>query len=166
MDRHYTGEDITVNEDLTEYSKRDVDNLLVRVHEGNKNVGGILATYKCYGVVGFLKLELDVLLILITERKRVGSVCGHDVFEVQSTMSLEIHNLGERPRESLSNDGRYKKLLSSMDFSRGFFFSLTYSLMHSLQSNLQRSCMSDPFANRFVWNSYLSHCIQVRRVTS
>ena len=58
---------------------------------------------------------------------------------------------------------RYKKLLSSVDLTKDFFFSYTYPIMQSLQKNVT-SMGEDgmPYDNMFVWNAYLTRAIRSR----
>ena len=56
---------------------------------------------------------------------------------------------------------RYKKLLSSIDITKDFFFSYSYHIMHTLQKNL---CGDDtklvPYETMFVWNAFLTRGIR------
>ena len=58
---------------------------------------------------------------------------------------------------------RYKKLLSSVDLTKDFFYSYTYPIMQSLQKNVL-SAVEDgmPFENIFVWNAFLTESIRSR----
>lgn len=61
------------------------------------------------------------------------------------------------------NNCRYKKLLSSVDLTKDFFYSYTYPIMRSLQNNvLSMGEDGMPYDNIFVWNSYLTHTIRSR----
>ena len=58
---------------------------------------------------------------------------------------------------------RYKKLLSSVDLTKDFFYSYTYPIMQSLQKNVLSSGDEGlPYDNMFVWNAYLTHAIRSR----
>ncbi|KAJ0085137.1 hypothetical protein Patl1_07187 [Pistacia atlantica] len=58
---------------------------------------------------------------------------------------------------------RYKKLLSSVDLTKDFFFSYTYPIMQSLQKNvLSMGEEGMPYDNIFVWNAYLTQAIRSR----
>ncbi|PHU19868.1 hypothetical protein BC332_11019, partial [Capsicum chinense] len=57
----------------------------------------------------------------------------------------------------------YKKLLSSVDLTKDFFYSYTYPIMRSLQKNVLSTGEDGmPYDNLFVWNSYLTHTIRSR----
>lgn len=58
---------------------------------------------------------------------------------------------------------RYKKLLSSVDLTKDFFYSYTYPIMQSLQKNV--ISIADermPYENIFVWNAFLTEAIRSR----
>lgn len=58
---------------------------------------------------------------------------------------------------------RYKKLLSSVDLTKDFFYSYTYPIMQSLQTNvLSMGEEGMPYDNMFVWNAYLTQAIRSR----
>ncbi|XAR57485.1 hypothetical protein NMG60_11025646 [Bertholletia excelsa] len=58
---------------------------------------------------------------------------------------------------------RYKKLLSSVDLTKDFFYSYTYPIMQSLQKNiLSMGKEGMPYENIFVWNAFLTQAIRSR----
>lgn len=58
---------------------------------------------------------------------------------------------------------RYKKLLSSVDLTKDFFYSYTYPIMQCLQKNvLSTGEEGMPYENMFVWNAYLTQAIRSR----
>lgn len=58
---------------------------------------------------------------------------------------------------------RYKKLLSSVDLTKDFFYSYTYPIMQSLQRNvLSTGEEGVPYDSIFVWNAYLTQPIRSR----
>ena len=58
---------------------------------------------------------------------------------------------------------RYKKLLSSVDLTKDFFYSYTYPIMQSLQSNVQSNdSVGIHYDSRFVWNMYLTEPVRTR----
>lgn len=58
---------------------------------------------------------------------------------------------------------RYKKLLSSVDLTKDFFYSYTYPIMQSLQKNVSSTGEEGmPYENMFVWNAFLTRAIRLR----
>lgn len=70
---------------------------------------------------------------------------------------------GSKQLNIASSHCRYKKLLSSVDLTKDFFFSYTYPIMQSLQKNvLSNQEGGMPYDNIFVWNAYLTQAIRSR----
>lgn len=58
---------------------------------------------------------------------------------------------------------RYKKLLSSVDLTKDFFYSYTYPVMQCLQRNITSSVGEKmPYDNIFVWNAFLTQAVRSR----
>lgn len=56
---------------------------------------------------------------------------------------------------------RYKKLLSSVDLTKDFFFSYSYNIMNSLQKNLcNNGTGQSQYESMFVWNHFLTRGIR------
>ncbi|KAK6937999.1 SAC domain [Dillenia turbinata] len=65
--------------------------------------------------------------------------------------------------ECCLSEKRYKKLLSSVDLTKDFFYSYTYPIMQSLQKNvLSTGEEGMPYENIFVWNAFLTQAIRSR----
>eukprot|EP00850_Spirogloea_muscicola_P018409 SM000168S02608 [mRNA] locus=s168:133636:139322:- [translate_table: standard] len=136
--------------------------LLHAVADGNRAVGGLQLVTKAYGIVGCIRFLASYYLILVTKRRQIGTICGHDIYSVGETQLVTIPHASVQAEAANSKaELRYKKLLSGMDLTKDFFFSYTYSVMHTLQQNLvlfgsTGAAGGMPFESMFVWNSFLS----------
>ncbi|KAL0875900.1 hypothetical protein Bca101_025605 [Brassica carinata] len=107
------------SEDSTAYTKTECYELLKRIHQGNKATGGLKVVTLCYGIIGFIKFLGPYYMLVITERRQIGEICGR----------------------------RYKRLLCVVDLTKDFFFSYSYNVMRSFQKNMcdhecgGKSCM-------------------------
>ncbi|XP_039055016.1 phosphoinositide phosphatase SAC2-like [Hibiscus syriacus] len=129
--------DLNIREDSTNYTEFQCSELLRRIHEGNKPTGGLKFVTACYGIVGFIKFLGPYYMLLITKRKRIGAICGHNVYAVSKSEIILLPNSTVNPGISdVRNENRYKKLLGMVDLTKDFFFSYSYHVMHSLQKNL------------------------------
>ncbi|MED6167933.1 Phosphoinositide phosphatase sac1 [Stylosanthes scabra] len=156
--------DLNISEDPVLYSPHEISNLLQRISEGNRSVGGLNFVVKFFGIAGCIRFLECYYLILVTKRRQIGSICGHAVYSIVESQLITI------PHASIQSDvahskteQRYKKLLSSVDLTKDFFYSYTYPIMQSLQRNV--SCDQDagmPYDNIFVWNAYLTQAIRSR----
>ncbi|XP_039005853.1 phosphoinositide phosphatase SAC2-like isoform X2 [Hibiscus syriacus] len=150
--------ELTVVEDSTAYSEIECCNLLRRIHEGNRSSGGLKLVTTCYGLVGFVKFLGSYSMMLITKRKKIGAICGHTIYAISKSEMIPIPKSPTQSNMVYSkNEKRYKKLLSTVDLTKDFFFSYTYNVMHSLQRNL---CRNETglvhYESMFVWNEFLT----------
>uniref|UniRef100_A0A803KQX3 SAC domain-containing protein n=1 Tax=Chenopodium quinoa TaxID=63459 RepID=A0A803KQX3_CHEQI len=153
---------LVVFEDPTVYSAHECSVILKRIDEGNKHAGGLKIVTTCYGIVGFVKFLGPYYMILITERRKVGKICGHAIYAVSKRKMIQIpHSPARFDSINSKNEKRYKKLLGTVDITKDFFFSYSYRIMHSLQKNLcdeQKKIL--PYETMFVWNAYLTREIR------
>ncbi|TYI81354.1 hypothetical protein E1A91_D05G148900v1 [Gossypium mustelinum] len=154
--------ELTVIEDSTAYSEIECFDLLRRIYEGNRSSGGLKFVTACYGIVGFIKFLGSYSMMLITKRKKIGAICGHTVYAISKSEMIPISKSPNQSNMAYSkNEKRYKKLLSTVDLTKDFFFSYTYNVMHSLQRNLCRNETGEVhYETMFVWNEFLTRGIR------
>ncbi|KAJ6975538.1 phosphoinositide phosphatase SAC1-like isoform X2 [Populus alba x Populus x berolinensis] len=156
--------DLNISEDLVVYSPQEINNLLQRIAEGNRATGGLNFVAKAYGIAGCIKFLESYYLILVTKRRQIGFICGHVIYGIDESQLITIPHVSVQTDLAHSKaEIRYKKLLSSVDLTKDFFFSYTYPVMQSLQKNVM-SIGEDrmPYDNIFVWNAYLTRAIRSR----
>ncbi|XP_017697351.2 phosphoinositide phosphatase SAC2-like isoform X2 [Phoenix dactylifera] len=153
---------LNIREDSTTYSESECQDLLRRVHEGNRATGGLRFVTNCYGIVGFIKFLGPYYMLLITKRRPIGVICGHTVYAVTKSEMIALPNSTVRPDMDNSKiENRYKKLLSAVDLTKDFFFSYSYHIMCSLQKNLYDSQTGQIlYETMFVWNEFLTRGIR------
>ncbi|CAN1293783.1 Phosphatidylinositol-3-phosphatase SAC1 [Linum perenne] len=156
--------DLNISEDPVVYSPQEIKSLLQRISEGNRSTGGLTFVAKVYGIAGCIKFLESYYLILVTRRRQIGCICGHAVYGIDETQFIAV------PHVSIQTDAahsktelRYKKLLSSVDLTKDFFFSYTYPVMQCLQKNISSTSeVKMPYDDIFVWNEYLTRPIRMR----
>ncbi|PPR84118.1 hypothetical protein GOBAR_AA36594 [Gossypium barbadense] len=113
-------------------------------------------------LVGFIKFLGSYSMMLITKRMKIGAICGHTVYAISKSEMIPISKSPNQSNMAYSkNEKRYKKLLSTVDLTKDFFFSYTYNVMHSLQRNLCRNETGEvPYETMFVWNEFLTRGIR------
>ncbi|CAM8909670.1 unnamed protein product [Rhodiola kirilowii] len=161
VDRQEPNE-LNIVEDPATYSEPECCDMLRRIHEGNKSTGGLKFVTACYGIVGFVKFLGPYYMLLITKRRKIGSICGHIVYSVAKSEMIPVPNSAVRSNMAVSkNENRYKKLLCSVDLTKDFFFSYSYHIMHGLQKNI---CDIEAgqfiYETMFVWNEFLTREIR------
>ncbi|KAM3759471.1 hypothetical protein ACB098_01G122700 [Castanea mollissima] len=156
--------DLNISEDPVLYSPKEIKNLLQRIDEGNRATGGLTPVAKVYGIAGCIKFLESYYLILVTKRRQIGSICGHAIYSIDESQLITIPHVSVQTDLAHSKtELRYKKLLSSVELTKDFFFSYTYPIMQSLQKNVHfMGEQGMPYDNIFVWNAYLTEAIRSR----
>ncbi|CAN6290465.1 unnamed protein product [Urochloa humidicola] len=154
--------ELGVEEDPTSYTENECQELLWRIHEGNRLTGGLKFVTKCYGIVGFVKFLGPYYMVVITRRRKVGTICGHEIYSIGKSEMIAIPSVIVWPNVAYSRDeNRYKRLLCSVDLSKDFFFSYSYNIMRSLQKNItEKNTGQVVYETMFVWNEFLTRAIR------
>eukprot|EP00268_Persea_americana_P043929 TRINITY_DN442_c0_g1_i5.p1 TRINITY_DN442_c0_g1~~TRINITY_DN442_c0_g1_i5.p1 ORF type:complete len:849 (-),score=149.16 TRINITY_DN442_c0_g1_i5:378-2924(-) len=153
--------ELNISEDSTAYSETECSELLKRIHEGNKSTGGLKFVIICYGIVGFIKFLGPYYMLLITKRRKIGAICGHEVYAVTKSEMIPLPNASVQSSiANTKNENRYKKLLCTVDLTKDFFFSYSYHVMRSLQKNLCDDERRQVYETMFVWNEFLTRGIR------
>ncbi|CAH8392882.1 unnamed protein product [Eruca vesicaria subsp. sativa] len=154
--------ELNVSEDSTSYTKNQCYELLKRIHEGNKATGGLKLVTLCYGIIGFIKFLGPYYMLVITERREIGEICGHKVYEVSKSEIISLRNSSVLCNIANSRDeNRYKRLLCMVDLTKDFFFSYSFNIMRSFQKNIcdhESGCSL--YKKMFVWNEFLTRGIR------
>ncbi|CAN6311297.1 unnamed protein product [Urochloa humidicola] len=146
---------LSLVEDPTCYTAIERNDLLRRIHAGNKVTGG-LKHIKCHGIVGFIKFLGPYYMLLITESRKIGTILGHDIYSVDKSMIIPIPTPHLLPGVAKSTDEkRYLKQLLSVDLSKDFFYSFSYNLAQTLEQNISGNWND----TTFVWNKFLTEGI-------
>ncbi|GKV51204.1 hypothetical protein SLEP1_g57874 [Rubroshorea leprosula] len=111
-----------------------------------------------------IKFLESYYLILVTKRHQIGCICGHSIYGIDENQLIAIPHVSIQSDVAHSKtELRYKKLPSSVDFTKDFFYSYTYPIMQSLQRNVLHTGEEGmPYNNIFVWNSYLTQAIRLK----
>ncbi|KAF8011276.1 hypothetical protein BT93_J1782 [Corymbia citriodora subsp. variegata] len=154
--------ELNVIEDSATYTKHEYLELRERIHEGNLKTGGLKFVTPCYGIIGFIKFLGPYYMLLITKRKKIGTIYGHMIYAITESKMLLIPNSTVQSNMAVSKDeNRYKKLLCTMDLRKDFFFSYSYRAMCSLQKNFgDHESQQNLYETMFVWNEYLTRGIR------
>ncbi|KAK9134653.1 hypothetical protein Syun_013983 [Stephania yunnanensis] len=156
--------ELNISEDPVVYSQQEINNLLQRIREGNLSTGGLSVVAKVFGIAGCIKFLESYYLILITKRRQIGSLCGHAIYSIDESQLITVPHVSIQTDVAHSKtELRYKKLLSSVDLTKDFFYSYTYPIMQSLQRNVTTVDEERmPYENMFVWNAFLTQAIRSR----
>ena len=167
LDRTAESEDLSVVEDDNIYTKKEMNQLLNAIDEGNKISGGLKLKCSTWGLLGFIRFTGAYYMLLITKRSQVAMVGGHYIYQVDGTdlVPLTTSSSTRFKLDRDSEESRFIGILNNLDLSRSFYFSYSYDITRTLQHNivcerhaLQQGRINTPqqFRNpMFVWNHHL-----------
>ncbi|WVQ75091.1 hypothetical protein IAR50_004700 [Cryptococcus sp. DSM 104548] len=142
---------LNVIEDTTVYDGNELQTLLRMVKDGNKSQGGMDLVMDFHGLVGFVKFTAGWYLILMTKRSEVGLLGGHYIYHCDDTMLWPI---GPRIEKS-AQETKLISTFNMVDLSKNFYFSYSYDLTNTLQTNLTVAAAKRRWNTRFMWNHHL-----------
>jgi len=99
-------------------------------------------------IFGLIKLMKEHYLIIVTNASIIGTLNGSNIYTISDTALVP---LTYRRRKTIDDD-RYKSILQYMQLNKGFYFSYSYDLSNTLQTNYSKS---ETINLRFIWNSHL-----------
>jgi hypothetical protein len=157
---------LNVFEDDIVYNKREMNQLLNAIEEGNKNAGGMKLKCTSWGLLGFIRFTEAYYMLLITKRAQVAMMGGHYVYQVEATdlIPLTTGSTSRFQRDRNPEEARYLSILANLDLTKSFYFSYSYNITRTLQMNIirERTALSenkrnapDDFNEMFVWNHHL-----------
>ncbi|KAG8376273.1 hypothetical protein BUALT_Bualt09G0046100 [Buddleja alternifolia] len=154
--------ELNIREDSTTYTERECSDILRRIHEGNRATGGLKFVTTCYGIVGFVKFLGPYYMLLITKRRRIGAIGGHNIYAISKSEIIPLPNVAvSSTTVNYKNENRYKRLLCMVDLTKDFYFSYSYNVMRSLQKNMYDDETGQVlYETMFVWNEFLTRGIR------
>ena len=72
-------------------------------HEGNKQGGGLRRVATGYGILGFVRFLDCYYCVLITQRRKVGSIGGAPIYGIKATELIRYQTRSNEIRRSLLN---------------------------------------------------------------
>lgn len=159
--------ELSVADDEAIYTKEEMNNLLNAVGDGNKNSGGLKLRSSTWGVLGFIRFTGEYHMLLITKRSQVAMIGGHYIYQIDGTelISLTTSSSTRFKSDRHPEEARFLGILNNIDLSKSFYFSYSYDVTNSLQSNIchEREALAqaehDPdsvkYNEMFVWNHHL-----------
>lgn len=83
---------------------------------------------------GFVRFLEGYYIILVTKRRKVAVIGHHTIYKIEDTSMIYIPN--DAVRYFHPDEQRYVKMFQGIDLSSNFYFSYSYDLSHTLQSNM------------------------------
>lgn len=167
IDRTADSGDLIVAEDEIVYTKKEMNQLLNAVDDGNRASGGLKLKCSTWGLLGFIRFTSAYYMLLITKRSQVAMIGGHYIYQVDGTelVSLTVSASSRFKLDRDAEEARFVGILNNLDLSRSFYFSYSYDITRTLQHNIvrERQTLRGSHANiperrhnsMFVWNHHL-----------
>ncbi|KAL8691504.1 MAG: hypothetical protein Q9218_003290 [Villophora microphyllina] len=167
IDRTADSDELVVAEDEIVYTRKETNQLLNAIDDGNKASGGLKLRCSGWGLLGFIRFTGAYYMLLVTKRSQVAMVGGHNIYQIDGTdlVPLTTSASSRMKAEKVSEEARFVSTLNNLDLSRSFYFSYTYDITRSLQQNLmqEREALGqgklrkshDFHDGMFVWNHHL-----------
>ncbi|XP_023245586.1 polyphosphoinositide phosphatase isoform X2 [Copidosoma floridanum] len=119
--------DLVIVDDKIEYTQDEIRDL-------RGNSGGVTKIVSAFGIIGFIRFLEGYYVILITKRRRVAVIGHHTIYKIEDTTMIYVPS--DSVRLFHPDEQRYVKMFQSIDLSSNFYFSYSYDLTHTLQSNM------------------------------
>jgi hypothetical protein len=157
---------LNIFEDDIVYDKREMNQLLNAIDDGNKATGGLKLKCSTWGLLGFIRFTEAYYMLLITKRAQVAMMGGHYIYQIDGTemIPLTTGSTSRFAKDRNPEEARFLGILNNIDLTRSFYFSYSYNITRSLQQNIirERTVLnegkqkSEPdFQGMFVWNHHL-----------
>lgn len=157
---------LTILEDKSYfYTRKDMMELIQGLHDSIE--GGIHKVALASGLLGFIKFTKGNYLSVITKCSQVAVIGGHFIYHVDETKLIPLDFRYRRP-EKYSDEEKLLSIFKYLDLGKTFYFSYTYDITNSLQTNFLRHKaaaknhhkLPEGRSNfehneRFVWNNVL-----------
>ncbi|CAI0473105.1 unnamed protein product [Linum tenue] len=113
--------ELNILEDPTSYSEIECCDLLRRIHEGNKTIGGLKFVTVCYGIVGFIKFLGPYYMLVITQRRKIGAICGHSIYAIARSEMIPVPVQSNMTNSKNENRQSLKNSTWTVALVHGFF---------------------------------------------
>jgi hypothetical protein len=137
------------------YTKPEIDGLLSCLKAGGK----IISSGRAKAILGFVRFTQGYYVVLVTRRRLVARIGSHRVYEARGTTTVSLCELEQQSFFSRRRDDDiYREQFCTFDTSQYFYYSHTYDLTNTLQTNMTTPARTDGaviLRAKFLWNEHL-----------
>lgn len=166
IDRNSPPGQIMLFEDETVYDRKQMNDVLNTIDQGNKTTNGLRLKYSFWGLLGFIRFTEAYYMLIITKRRQVAMVGGHYLYQIEGTELVPLTTGASSSflRDRNPEEARFLSILNNLDLTKSFYFSYSYDITHALQTNIirQREALNEgralalhDYNGMFVWNHHL-----------
>ncbi|KAL2023970.1 hypothetical protein VTK56DRAFT_205 [Thermocarpiscus australiensis] len=157
--------ELSITDDKTVYTRKDMNQLLDTIDDGNKGTGGLKLRCTTWGLLGFIKFTGPYYMLLITKKSTVAMIGGHYVYQIDGTELIPLTSPNFKMDQRNTEESRFLGILNNLDLTRSFYYSYSYDITRTLQHNIIRErtallngqpfAVDDDLNSMFVWNNHL-----------
>ncbi|KAM7254613.1 hypothetical protein ACFE04_003993 [Oxalis oulophora] len=131
IDRLHPSELKIASKDYVTYSGSEDNDLVKQINEedADKSTNQLKFVTMCYGLVGIIKLLGPYYMVIITKRRKMGAICGKNIYAISNTEMKIIQNLPVMYNVASSKEEKSVDLISVGSFSMS---SVMTSSVHGL----------------------------------
>lgn len=167
IDRTSEPGELNVTEDDIVYTKKETQQILNAIDEGNRATGGLKLKTSFWGLLGFIRFTAHYYMLYVTKRSQVAMIGGHYIYQIDKTelMPLVMAGSSRVKTDRHLEEARFLGILNNLDLTRSFYFSYSYDVTRTLQHNImrERQALQEGLAeprksdhnDMFVWNHHL-----------
>lgn len=154
---------LNVAEDNVFFMRSEVMEVLRKIEETDDD--GLTKKLTGYGLLGFIRFTSCYYLVVVTKTSQVAILGGHSIFHIDDTELVPISNNARKPD---ATELRFIQSFQNMNLSKTFYFSYTFDITNTLQTNLLRQKLQavaradleippgiPDYNEMYMWNSYL-----------
>lgn len=160
--------ELDITEDEIVYTQRETQQIVNAIDEGNRITGGLKIRHgEFWGVLGFVKFTNAYYMVIVTKRSHIAVLGGHYIDKIDGSEMIPLTtSVASKSRmEKQLEENRLLNIFSTVDLTKGFYFSHSYDITRTLQHNIlrERRALGDGFSETresdyngmFIWNDYL-----------
>ncbi|KAJ9663717.1 phosphatidylinositol-3,5-bisphosphate 5-phosphatase [Neophaeococcomyces mojaviensis] len=160
--------ELDIIEDEIVYTHRETQQIVNAIDEGNRATGGLKTrTGEFWGLLGFVRFTGSYYMVIVSKRSHVAVLGGHYIDKIDGTEMVQLTTaLAAKTRtEKHLEENRLLSIFSTVDLTKGFYFSRSYDITRTLQHNIMREReamnegLPEPWEpdhnDMFIWNNYL-----------
>ncbi|KIW34293.1 uncharacterized protein PV07_01081 [Cladophialophora immunda] len=167
IDRTSEPGELNITEDDIVYTKKETQQILNAIDEGNRATGGLKIKTSFWGLLGFIRFTAQYYMLYVTKRSQVAMIGGHYIYQIDKTELMPLVTAASTRTKSDRHleETRFIGILNNLDLTRSFYFSYSYDVTRTLQHNIMRERqalqegLTQPHKpdhnDMFVWNNHL-----------
>lgn len=157
--------ELAVLEDNVFFTRPEIMDIMAKLEAASSE--GLSKSITGFGLLGFIRFTSCYYLIVITKCSQVAIIGGHSIYHIDETQLIPIMKQYKKP-EKYSQEAKLIATFQTLELSKTFYFSYTYDITHTLQTNLLREKLKgvgrtdlkipsgiEDYNAMFVWNSNL-----------